>query len=173
MVSYRMEAELPGERAVGAVTFYVQPGRFRYDINLDEAGVSMAATLIITQSAAFLCSSAEGVPLCMKFPADEGFQQVVSAGAGALLLSDVLEPFGASYTVETAGTRQLLGIQASCFLLKSAAANGQICLNEDGIPLLIEVQEPDGTARMEATQLSASVPDDAFEPPYQVIEISS
>jgi hypothetical protein len=85
-----------------------------------------------------------------------------------------LEEALADPNVEIVGTesREMVGEAAKCFTMRSSASAGEseVCLSNEGVPLLSKAALDQGEMVLEATDFSHDVSDGDFEPPYPVSE---
>lgn len=124
---------------------------------------------------AYLCMGIAGLPpedsTCMKTPstgtldADMGLSLDIEA-----LLDEALA--GSGVEVAEVEGRTIAGYEGRCFQVETEEADLLICVNEaEGLPLLVEGKDGDGTGHMILREFSHEPPADAFIPPYPVTDL--
>lgn len=72
-------------------------------------------------------------------------------------------------------TQEIAGVEANCYAtsgdLTGEAGTAEWCYSNNGLLLLSSYDIAGGAFEMEATEFSEDVPDDAFEPPYEITDI--
>jgi hypothetical protein len=144
--------------------------RFRFDITGEEDGESVALIVIQTADASYMCfegagelgeffGNGEGV--CFSDEPDDinPFEDLVQE----------LRDFADDYEVLGTSSRNIAGRNADCFELREIETGDEqeICFS-DGLLLYFE-DRTDGTT-FEATDISTSVRDSDFDPPFPVEE---
>ena len=136
-----------------SMAIYQQGDKSRVDISSSEGLV----TIIDTPDASYVCSENQ----CLKYPAGN------TGGVGDLFTS-FIDPstieaqFGNAEYAES--EEEIAGLNAKCF----SAENGEVCFGDGG--LLLRTSSGEGT--LEATEADTDIPDDAFEPPFDVIDLA-
>ncbi|HET9475910.1 MAG TPA: hypothetical protein VFP63_00315 [Dehalococcoidia bacterium] len=135
-----------------SMAIYQEGDKSRVDISSSEGLV----TIIDTPDASYVCSENQ----CLKYPAGN------TGGVGSLFTSfidptTIEDQFGNADYDES--EEEIAGLSAKCF----SAQNGEVCFGEGG--LLLRTSSDEGT--LEAVEADTDIPDDAFEPPFDVIDL--
>jgi outer membrane lipoprotein-sorting protein len=158
-----------GGAAEGSMIWYKKGDRLRMDFEGETEGVQMTATFIMLPDKSYLCTEipeiAEGGG-CFLASSSEG--EGVSAMA-AELESTLADP---DVDIVSTSSREIAGQDVKCYTVRSPEIEGEseICLSEDGAPLLTKETVEGAETSMEATDFSRDVSDSDFEPPYPISE---
>lgn len=126
-----------------------------------------AMSLYVLEDGQYTCTTAEGRPMCLKGNMQPTGQQTPDQ------VMNHMDEFDPTYQ----GTRQVAGQSAQCFTVKPKAgarsdfADATVCLNPQGIPLLMHSRAAGSEMTMEATSFSTSVSDADFQLPAPVLEM--
>lgn len=152
-------SDFSADESLTSMAIYQKGDSSRIDIESSEGLV----TIIETPDASYVCSENQ----CLKYPAGD------TGGVGDLFTSfvdpDTIEgQFGAGdYDVSK---EEIAGLEATCF----SASNNEVCFAEGGLLLRVSVgDDTGGTGALEAVEADTDLPDDAFEPPFDVIDLSN
>lgn len=121
--------------------------------------ISSSAGLVIiidTPDASYVCSEDQ----CLKYPAGNT-GEVGDLATSFIDPATIEDQFGNADYDES--EEEIAGLTAKCF----SADNGEVCFGEGG--LLLRTSSGEGT--LEAVEADTDIPDDAFEPPYDVIDL--
>jgi hypothetical protein len=170
-VTYKISGSATREGVDGTMVWYKKGDNLRIDISGTLQGERMNAVIITRPDQSYLCTETPGVGeggTCYSTPGESG------QGAGQVISS--LEEALADPNVEILGTesREIAGQTAKCFTMRSAGSAGEseVCLSNDGAPLLSKAALAQGEMVLEATDFSRDVSDSDFEPPYPVSEVA-
>lgn len=148
--------DFPESESLDSMTIYQEGDRSRVDIESSQGPV----TLIDVPDASYVCSPNQ----CVQYPAGD------TGGVGSLFTSlvdpDTIEgQFGtADYDKNE---ERIAGLDATCF----KADGNEVCFGEGGLLLRVRFAEGNGNGTLEAVEANTTLPDDAFEPPYEVIDL--
>jgi hypothetical protein len=138
--------------------------RFRTDSMIED---DQWVIVIETPDRAFTCIDGgphdEDGPLCFE-------EEPVEAGSPLSELTGDITNFANQYEVLDRRSREVAGEDTDCFELRSVTFGDEVemCFTADGA--LVYLGDPLVGPIFEATEYSASVDDDDFEPPYPVQE---
>jgi len=156
----------------GTWTVYTQGDNSRIDFGDDEG----AFISITTPEASYTCTESAG----------EGFCYEGEGGIGSNPFEGLFTAYGSSDSVfqylelftdadVDSSSEELAGVDANCYTASGDftgdAGTIKWCFADNGLLLLSSYELDSGTFEMRATEFSEDVPDDAFEPPYDVTEI--
>lgn len=147
--------DFPADEVLNSMAIYQEGDKSRADI---DSGGGLV-TIIDTPEVSYVCSENK----CVKGPAG-------GTGAGGLFTSfidpaTIEERFGdADYDVSE---DEIAGIEATCF----KAGGNEVCFAEGGLLLRITFAATNGGGTLEAVEANTEIPDDAFEPPFDVIDL--
>jgi hypothetical protein len=168
-VTYKVSGSATREGVDGTMVWYKKGDNLRIDISGTFQGEKMNAVLITRPDQSYLCTqtpeTGEGGS-CSATPGE--------TGQGADQIIGGLEEALADPNVEIAGTesREIAGVGAKCFTMRSSGSAGEseVCLSNEGVPLLSKGALAQGEMVLEATDFGHDVSDSDFEPPYPVSE---
>lgn len=165
MIVYRQEAS-DASGVQGTMTLYWSPpGSWRGDF--DSGG--QTSSVIVTPEATYTCGGGS----CLEIPSTG------DAAGAPFFPGGFVDPTAITEGLPTGGLETsedtIAGVQATCFSAATAEGGGEWCFSGEGILLRARASSPDpqggGEYVLEATEVSTEVPDDAFEPPFPVMEI--
>lgn len=153
-------------------TIYSEGDKSRTDFLSEDGGFIS----ITTPEASYTCTESAGEGFC--FAGDGGVGTNPFAGLfGQYGSSDAILAYAELFSdieIDTS-SEEIAGVDASCYSASGdfGTDSGSLkwCFADNGLLLLSSYQFESGTVEMQATEFSHSVPDDAFEPPYDVTEI--
>jgi hypothetical protein len=168
-VTYEVGGSATREGVEGTMVWYKKGDNLRIDISGTFEGEKMNAVLITRPDQSYFCTDApemgEGGS-CFATPGE--------TGGGASEIIGGLEEALSDPEVEVVGTesREIAGEAAQCFTTRSSGSQGEseVCLSNDGVPLLSKSVLAQGDMVLEAADFSRDVSDSDFEPPYPVSE---
>jgi len=146
----------PEDDLLRSMEIYQAGSNSRVDIDSDEGLV----TIIDTPDASYVCSKDQ----CLQYPAGN------TGGVGSLFTSfidpaTIEDQFGdAAYDVTT---EEIAGLDATCF----KASGNEVCFGDGGLLLRVTFAEANGSGTLEAVEAGTDIPDDAFDPPFDVIDL--
>ena len=162
-----------GDAGFSSMAIYQKGDSSRIDIESADGNV----ILINTPDATYMCTANQ----CSKFPVGEDTGGFADAFAGLIDPSTIESEFGdLGDDVEIdVSSEEIAGVDATCF---SASGDldedtpgdeaGEVCFTEGGLLLRITFDSAGESGTLEATEADNEVPDDAFEPPFEVIDLS-
>jgi hypothetical protein len=175
-----------GENASGVITYtissegtdsstwtvYTEGDNSRIDFG-DDSGAFISIT---TPEATYTCTEGGGDGVCYAGEGGIGsnpFEGLFTAYGSSDSVFQYLELF-TDADVESS-SEELAGVDANCYTASGDftgdAGTIKWCFAENGLLLLSSYDLDSGAFEMRATEFSEDVPDDAFEPPYDVTEI--
>lgn len=175
-----------GENAAGVVTYeiatagvsggewtiYTEGDNSRVDFVTDDGGF----ITITTPEASYTCTEGDGDGICY---AGEG-------GLGSNPFAGLFTQYGSSEAVFSylelfadvdvdSSSEEIAGLDANCYTasgdLAGDAGTIKWCFSDNGLLLLSQYDLESGGFEMRATAFSEDVPSDAFEPPFDVLDI--
>ncbi len=158
------------EEAFSGELVWIQDGpNVRFEISGEQEGQSFRAILIGTEEGGYFCMQMPPLPgTCMGGEAGEDTPLSDVTGIFSDIETDVAS---ADVEVKRIDDRDIAGQKALCFEVTGTdEGDGVLCLSEDGVPLLVDMETAEGNVKLEATEFAGSVPPDAFEPPFEVTE---
>ncbi|MQC18664.1 MAG: hypothetical protein DWG80_06295 [Chloroflexi bacterium] len=162
--TYEVDGQSEGASISGEWQWYQDGPGDR--IRIDFAAEGQSSTLITTPEEIFVC--VEGA--CISIPT--GGTQLPSMGELLTGRVDEVQEAVVTGDLSAAGSREIAGVEATCYDYEYDAQGdritGTVCYSDDGVPLLIESDAPEGSFRMEATSFEDSVSDEDFAPPSPV-----
>ena len=166
-VTYKVSGSATREGVEGTMVWYKKGDNLRIDISGTFQGEKMNAVLITRPDQSYFCSDApemgEGGS-CLATPGEAG------GGAGEIISG--LEEALSDPEVEVVGTesREIAGEAAECFTMRSSGSQGEseVCLSNDGVPLLSKSVLAQGDMVLEAADFSRDVSDG--DPSNNVLE---
>jgi hypothetical protein len=166
-VTYKLTATGGAEGFSGEQSWYFKPPKARFDFTSSISGTAATISLFALPDGTYMCFGGTGqTAQCIGMSGlDTALQQNPAA---AFQESFIQHPD--QYSGVLVETRQIAGQQAHCYDVKASAAtagltDGRFCYSTQGIPLLQRFAVQGGTWSMEATNLSATVPDSDFTLP--------
>jgi hypothetical protein len=168
MVEYDWRSDMGTESVNGIMKLYMKGSKMRTDSTQTFQGDTMESQTFISEEEFITCSK-QGTWTCMKIEAPEmeemptGLQEEYEAEG---------EAFWDAMSVFAAPDRRIAGTTAKCFLIEESlpdvgTVSQEVCYSAKGVPLYIEVKNPEGTMKQEATSYSTSVSDSSFTPPAE------
>lgn len=148
--------DFPADDVLNSMAIYQQGDNSRVDIDSSQGLV----TLIDKPDASYVCSANR----CVESPAGD------TGGVGNLFTSfidpaTIEDQFGdADYDVSE---EQIAGMDATCF----KADGNEVCFAKGGLLLRVTFAETNGGGTLEAVEADTDIPDDAFEPPFDVVDL--
>ncbi len=171
-VTYHVTATDAAQSFSGDQTWYFAPPRARFDFSSTFAGQRTTISFFVLSAGAYYCFAVGGQTRCLSVggigsPLDQNFAVVVQRD-----LTENPDHWGGTFK----DIRTIAGLQAYCYDVTSAAANtavssGTFCYSKDGIALLSRFSASGATWSMEATSVSATVPDSDFKLPAEPTKI--
>ena len=173
MVTYNI-SNFTAEGGVGSMSIYQKDGSSRFDISSGDGDVSF----ISTPDATYLCSDGQ----CLKYPADDdtatasvdAFAGLFSADAITDSIDDIPSGVDVDVTNET-----IAGISATCFNAtgdldpdQAGDESSEFCFSDGGLMLRLAFEGVAESGSFEATAASNDVPDSAFDPMFEVTDLS-
>jgi hypothetical protein len=151
--------------------------RFRFDVTGTQDGQPVSLVLIEKDGVTVFClKDAGGLGQVLGVPAGEGacFKTDASdpsSNPAASLSQSLTDLESGDVTMVSKSTRSIAGRSATCYVTKSAAnkSNDEECFSDDGVVLYSKGGD-DGSA-IEATDISGSVVETDFDPPYSVHDL--
>jgi hypothetical protein len=142
----------------------------RYEFGDDEGSFIS----IVTPQASYTCSESAGEGFCFEGEGGVGggnpFAGIFTAFASAEALQAYAGAF-AGVEIDTS-SENIAGVNASCFSASGDfdTDSGSIkwCFSDSGLLLLALYDFDSGVTEMRATEFRDNVPDDVFEPPYEL-----
>lgn len=168
-VAYALTSEAEEGSQDGTVELFWRPSEseWRMDLTFEEQG---STTMISTAEETIVCDPNQ--ESCFRVPAQQA--QIPLPFLGDALRSP--EDFGETLGQQFSGTafdrssRTIAGRDASCFSSTNEEGDFEICFGDDGLLLGWSFDGEGGSSTLEATEVG-DVPDDAFDPPYEVQEL--
>ena len=169
----KYEARDFGDAGFSSMAIYQKGDSSRIDIESADGNV----ILINTPDATYMCAENQ----CTKFPAGDDTGGFADAFAGLIDPSTIESEFGdLGDDVEIdVSSEEIAGVDATCFsatgdLDEDAPGDesGEVCFTEGGLLLRITFDSAGESGTLEATEADDEVPDSAFEPPFEVIDLS-
>jgi hypothetical protein len=168
-VTYKVSGSATREGVDGTMVWYKEGDNLRIDISGTLQGQRMNAVVIARPDQSYLCTETPGVGeggTCYLAPGgpSQGADQIISG----------LEKALADPNVQVLGTetREIAGQAARCFTMQTSGSAGEseVCLSNEGVPLLSKAALAQGDMVLEATDYGRDVSESDFEPPYPVSE---
>jgi hypothetical protein len=166
-VTYKLTATGGAEGFSGEQSWYFKPPKARFDFTSNVSGTAATISLFALPDGTYMCFGGTGqTAQCIGMSGlDTALQQNPAA---AYQESFIQHPD--QFSGVLVETRQIAGQQAHCYDVKASATtagltDGRFCYSTQGIPLLQRFAVQGGTWSMEATNLSATVPDSDFTLP--------
>lgn len=168
-VTYTLTATGGAAGFTGEQSWYSKPPKSRFDFSSSTSGQTATVSLFTLPDGVFMCFGGTGqTAQCIGMTGvDTALQQNPAA-----LFQESMTEHPEQWNGVLVETRQIAGQQAHCYDVKPVAAttlvgltDGRYCYSAQGIPLLQRFAVQGGTWSMEATKLSATVPDSDFELP--------
>lgn len=168
-VAYSLTSESEQGSQDGTVELFWRPSEneWRMDLTFAEQG---STTMISGDEGTIVCQPEQ--ESCFRVPSEQA--QVPLPFLGDALKSP--ERFGETLGQQFSGTqfeqssRTIAGRDATCFSSSTEEGDFEICFGDDGLLLAWSFDGEQGSSTLEATEVG-SVPDDAFDPPYEVQEV--
>lgn len=148
--------DFPEDDLLRSMEIYQAGGNSRVDIDSAEGLV----TVIDTPDASYVCAEDQ----CLRYPAGN------TGGVGNLFTSfidpaTIEDQFGdAAYDVSK---EKIAGLDATCF----KAEGNEVCFGDGGLLLRVTFAEANSGGTLEAVEAGTDIPDDAFDPPFDVIDL--
>ena len=165
MIVYRQEAS-GGDGSVGDMTLYWSPpGSWRGDF---ESG-GETSTVIVTPDHSYTCAAGS----CFEIPSTGDDAGAPFFPGSFVDPTDVTKGLPEGANLETT-SETIAGVEATCFTAAASQGGGQWCFSADGLLLRAAVSASGaegGEYLLEAVEVSTSLPDDAFDPPFPVTEL--
>ena len=161
-VTYQFTSTGPRHVFIGEQSWYFKAGRARFDLKRT-VGQSPSVSLFALPDGTFMCLGTGAQAECTGISGlDAALQQNPAAFYQASLIAHP-EQFSAALV----GTRHIAETHAHCYDVHPLASSSglpdaRFCYSKLGIPLVGRVSAPAGQWSMEATSLSATVPDSNF-----------
>ncbi len=168
-VAYDLTSETEDGSQEGSVELFWRPSESEWRMDLAFEGQG-STTMISTAEGTIVCDPNQ--ESCFRVPSEQA--QVPLPFLGDALRSP--ESFGETLGQQFSGTdferssRTIAGRDASCFASSTEEGDFDICFGDDGLLLGWSFDGEGGASTLEATDVG-SVPDDAFDPPYEVQEL--
>jgi len=132
---------------------------------------------ITTSDASYYCTAlGDGSGSCFEGEGSEGvnpFAGLFTQYGTSEAVIDYLDVYGDAEIDQS--TEEIAGVDANCYAtsgdLTGDAGTVEWCYAESGLLLLSSYDLDSGGFEMRATEFSEDIPDDAFEPPYEITEI--
>lgn len=164
-----------GDNSLSSMAIYQKGSSSRLDIESSDGNI----ILINTPDATYMCTVAESQ--CIKYPAGEDTGSLADAFTSILDPSTIEDTFGGipdAADIDTS-SEKIAGIDAVCFSASgdldpetAGDESGEVCFSESGLLLRLKFEGGGQSGTIEATEASSDVPGSAFEPPYDVIDLS-
>ena len=158
--------------SLSSMALYQKGDKSRIDIESADGSV----TLIETPDASYVCSEGQ----CIQYPAGDtggvgdiftAFLDPAAIQSGFLDVADDVD-FDVS-------KKKIAGIDATCFSASGdldpdtpGDEQGEVCFAEGGLLLRLTFVGGGESGTFEAVEADSDVPDDAFDPPFDVIDLS-
>jgi hypothetical protein len=162
------------DSTTGTWTIYSEGDNSRIDF-VDEGGTFISIT---TPEASYSCTESDGDGFCFEGEGGVGsnpFAGLFTSFASYEAIESYIDVFGGDIDVEDS-SEEIAGVDAACFTASGDfdGDSGTVkwCFSDDGLLLLSSYQLDSGDFEMRATSFDSDVPDDAFEPPYEVTDFS-
>lgn len=170
VVSYNVTADaVDTDPFEGALTLYQSPDRTRVDFEAETGGETVEGSTIDTPDKSYVCIDADGEQTCLELSRGTQSPFPIPGDEITETVSD-FEDDADQYSVTVADSRVLAGTSAECFDIDGPDGIGTMCFSADGVMLLMELDGPEGSYRMEATEYRTGVSDADFEPPYPIVQ---
>ena len=162
-VAYAMQGELEGTRVTGSWTTFQRPPQVRLDLMLSsQSGPAVSVRSYITPDGVIVCQM-RTPPACQRAG------EAVGPDASA---TNLLARRPADYTVVVREKLRLAEEQTECFLFRPKAGvdasfkEAFICYAADGVPLMVDIDLPDGSSfALEGRIVKRAVTDAEMRPP--------
>jgi hypothetical protein len=127
----------------------------------------VSLTFITTPDTSYICSGATQTEAatCFSAPteAGQGPEQIIADMETVLTDPNV--------DIVSTSSRKIAGEDTKCYTVQSPdEGESEVCMTDEGVPLLSKETVAGGEMTMEATDFSRDVSDSDFEPPYPVSE---
>lgn len=173
--TYTLQATVDGKAIAGTVTWYRKGALMRADFDGTVAGQQEDVIVIVgpnypTQPTLYECRQVE--QSCVPRDASAESPEMLPPLLAFQVLDVTALATGLNFYDEAA--RMLVEQPALCFVGRSetvpvgAIDHGEVCLTEDGSPLLVTAAGSGRTMSLTATKLPGSASDGAFELPYAI-----
>lgn len=173
-ITYRIAASGSGAEAMsGDQTWYFKPPRSRFDFSSTMGGERTTMSIFSLPEGTYMCFALAGQKQCLSAPATGSPLDQNQAAVTQRAMIDNPGGFGATYKE----TKTIAGQQGLCYEVAAAAAaaggfsKGTFCYTKEGLTLLSQFTVQGATWSMEATQVSATVPDSDFTLPSTPIKV--
>lgn len=158
-VTFQFTATGPRQVFIGEQSWFFKPGKARFDLKSTLAGKS-SMSLFALPDGAFMCLGAGAQAECT---AISGLETALQQNPAAFYQASLIA-HPEQFSAVLVGTRHIAETHAHCYEVRPLAItselpSGRFCYSKDGIPLALRVSAPAGQWSMEATSLSATVPD--------------
>ena len=174
--TYDMRANIAGESFTGELTLHRQEDRLRADFagrrgELDEGLQVITGLGYPEDDLLHLCREATQQCVEVRSGPDGNYPDEVVPLVAAMRLLDVrIFSLGLTFYDEVA--RAINEQQVRCFIGESEAAqaiqHGEVCLTDDGLPLLVTAAGDGTTVSLTSTDVATTIDDGAFDLPYAV-----
>lgn len=163
-----------GDGGPSSMAIYQKGPNSRIDIESSDGDV----ILIQNPDGTFMCTVAESQ--CIKYAAGEDAESLVGGLTSFLDPGTIEDTFDLPDGVDFDTSKEkIAGIEAICFSASGdlepdtpGDESGEVCFSEGGLLLRIKFESSVESGSFEATEASSDVPDDAFEIPFDVIDLS-
>jgi len=161
-----------GSDSASSIALYQKGGSSRLDIESPDGNI----IIINTPDATYMCTVAENQ--CIKYPAgqDTGLADAFTSLLDPSTIEDTFD-LPDDVDIDTSSDK-IAGIDAVCFSASGdldpetpGDESGEVCFSENGLLLRLKFESGGESGSFEATEASGDVPSDAFEPPYDVIDL--
>lgn len=163
-----------GDTTLSSMAIYQKGDSSRIDIESADGNV----ILITTVDATYLCTENQ----CLKSPAGEDTGGVADAFAGFFDPGAIEDKFGGlGDDVDiNVSSENIAGVDATCYSASGdlddttpGNESGEVCFAEGGLLLRITFESAGESGTFEAVEADNDIPDSAFEPPFEVIDLTN
>ncbi len=171
-VRYSVITTLDGEMIEQEWLVVQRPPDTRFETSIVRGGEEFRTIVINTGGKSYVCFSFGGEDSCLVTDVEQSDENTAALDLFFDVLRTVAEEPEEVDLVDRS-ERQIAGVDATCFMVESTLVglgDGEICLSDEGILLLLHSQTDGRSSTFEATFVGE--PTDAdFELPYDIVDL--